>query len=80
MGRYVVAQSAIDRFPFVRGRELDLSIALASIQGAINGCLLDPSSGFGIEPGQTDELSERLVRMTGDFLERQDGAVGNERV
>ena len=68
-GRLVAAQSAIDRFPVLRGRELDLSIALASIHGAINGCLVDASSGFTIAPGETDGLVEGLVRMAGDFLE-----------
>lgn len=70
-GRHVMAQSAIDRFPVLRGRELDLSIALASIHGAINACLVDTASGFAIETGQTDALVEGLVRMAGDFLEQR---------
>ena len=68
-GRHVIAQSAIDRFPVLRGRDLDLSIALASIHGAINACLVDTASGFAIETGHTDALVEGLVRMAGDFLE-----------
>ena len=69
-GRLAVAEGAIDRFPILRGRELDLSIALASIHGSINAWLVDPSSGFVIATGNEGELVEGLVRMTANFLEQ----------
>lgn len=71
--RQSVAESALSQYPSLDGRDLDLSIALASIHGAIGACLVDPSSGFAIAPEQTDELVEKLTQMAGDFLERQRG-------
>lgn len=79
-GRLAVLDGAMDRFPFLRQRQLDFSIALASIHGAINACLVDPASGFAVAIEKADELTDPLVRMVGDFLETERRMTGVEEL